>query len=252
MLITKGQRVALLLAAAAVFATVVLPPWKYVGYPMTIVAGYSWIWSPIGQSPCRLHPTTEDLDALRARPEHLPEFTRYFGCGPDQVDEQPSDIAWHLLAIEWAAILLVAGLVVASLHRWPRATVSETAIQLSKPTKVAEPPTIGPLVSASSAPAAGLSGVARRLGVPLRTVIGKIAYLAAILFGGLATAGVATTVLRTYGWKLGGVGYVLIAISFGRWMRHVYRSEGGQIAALILFTGGFALALIVLVVSRMT
>ncbi len=90
------------------------------------------------------------------------------------------------------------------------------------------------------------------LGVPIRTVIGKMAYLAAILLGGLATAGVATTLLRTHGWQLGGLGYTFIVISFGTWMRHVYRSEGGNIAALILFTGGFALALIVLVVSRVT
>jgi hypothetical protein len=352
--IAKGQRIALLLAAAAVVASVVMPPWKYVGYPMTIVAGYSWIWAPMGHSPCQIQPTAEDLDWVRTSPQHLPQFVRSFGCRPDQVNERPSDIAWHILAIEWASILLVAGLVVASLHRRPRDNdVPARATRLGKPAEAAESPLGGPPVSTSSAPAAGLSGVAQRvgvplttvigkktaylaaiffgslattvvaamllrtygmesyamlfaviqgfiaiflllwwrhiyrseggtvaevgkplggaspvsassasaagltgvaqrLGVPLRMVIGKMAYLAAILIGCLATAGVVTMLLRTYGWKLGGVGYALIAILFGRWMRHVYRSEGGKIAALTLSTGGFALALIVLVVGRVT
>jgi hypothetical protein len=303
---------------------------------------------------CAIAPSKSDLDYVEQHPEATADFARHFGCRPDRVTGRPVDIAWHILAIEWAAILLVAGLVVASLHRRPRDNdVPARATRLGKPAEAAESPRGGPPVSTSSAPAAGLSGaaqrvgvplttvigkktaylaaiffgslattvvasmllrtygmesyampfavvqgfiaivlllwwrhiyrseggtvaevgkplsggspvsassasaagltgVAQRLGVPLRMVIGKMGYLAAILIGCLATAGVVTMLLRTYGWKLGGVGYALIAILFGRWMRHVYRSEGGKIAALTLSTGGFALALIVLVVSRVT
>jgi len=266
-LITKSQRIALLLAAAVVVATVVLPPWKYVGYPMTIVAGYSWIWAPIGHSPCQIQPTAEDLDWVRARPEHLPQFTRSFGCRPDQVNERPSDIAWHMMAIEWAAILLVAGLVVVSLHRRPRDHVSETAIQLGKLAEVAEAPSGDSRAPASSPLAAVISGVTRRLGVPLRTVIGKMAYLAAIIIGWSVTVGVTNKLLHTYVLPrltnphtcdnqcassygvLAGVVQLFIAIFFLVWMRHVRRSEGGRVAAaaLGLVTIALALPLVVLI-----
>jgi hypothetical protein len=224
----KGQRIALLLAAVAIIATVVVPPWSYVDVSPSNFAGYSWIWAPIGHSrgagasaasamkPERPtptasdieylknnsaawqdfqqvfgmlppgfekpKPTSEDIDLLKKHPEAWQDFQKAFGVLPQGFDkpkptfediewlkqnptrervenfrkafgEIPStfsagatedelnylgphpqgpgsprlaDIAWHVLAVEWVAILLVAGLATVSLHRRPSVTGSHT------------------------------------------------------------------------------------------------------------------------------
>jgi hypothetical protein len=121
MTLTNAQRIMLALSAAVVAATIVLPPWRYVDIPSGDVAGYSWIWSPIGRSPCRTAPSSTDLDYVRGHPDAAKKFAERFRCTPDQAEERPSDvpsdIAWNILYLEWIAILLAGGLTVLSLHR---------------------------------------------------------------------------------------------------------------------------------------
>jgi hypothetical protein len=240
-LIAKGQRVALLLSAAAIIATVLMPPWKYIDVSPAYFAGYSWLWAPMGRSPCRIQPTAEILNAFRERPQELATFTELFGCRPDQV-ARPSDIAWNALALEWAAILLVSGLVVASLHGRARNNMPEPATQSSRSTQAAERPDGGsPVFKSQPMAVGGLPAVAPRLSALMKAT-GKIAYPLAV-FLGWAVAVILTRKLP--------FAPLYVGVFFWVWLRHLYRSEGSKVAfaALVLVTISFAVPLCLLVLT---
>jgi hypothetical protein len=124
MKLATSHRIALLLSAATIALTAVAPPWTYVDETPGRPAGFSWLWSPPGKSPCRKAPTANDLEWAHEHPEATPYFSKAFGCNPDETEDRVAELAWPTIALEWTAVLLVGGLTVAGLQRRTRKRAS--------------------------------------------------------------------------------------------------------------------------------
>jgi hypothetical protein len=124
MKLSKSQRIALLVAAATIALSAFAPPWKYVDETPARPAGFRWLWSPPGKSLCRSAPSAEDLTYVKEHPETTAQFSKYFGCNPDETEDRVAELSWPTIALEWAAVLLVGGLTVAGLQRGTRKKAS--------------------------------------------------------------------------------------------------------------------------------